>query len=89
MGFERNLWYWLGGTGIALLLVQLIILRWSLRPLNSVANDLRAIESGLQQRLSNDYPTELKQLTKNINALLDHEEFRRKRYQNSLADSGT
>lgn len=86
MGFERNLWYWLGGTGIALLLVQLIILRWSLRPLNSVANDLRAIESGLQQRLSNDYPTELKQLTKNINALLDHEEFRRKRYQNSLAD---
>jgi len=86
MGFERNLWYWLGGTGIALLLVQLIILRWSLRPLNSVANGVRAIESGLQQRLSNDYPTELKQLTKNINALLDHEEFRRKRYQNSLAD---
>ncbi len=86
VGFERNLWYWLGGTGIALLLVQLIVLRWSLRPLKNVANDLQAIESGLQQRLSKDYPTELKQLTKNINALLDHEEFRRKRYQNSLAD---
>ncbi len=86
IAFERNLWYWLGGTGIVLLLVQLIILRWSLRPLNHVANDLRAIESGLQQRLSNNYPTELRQLTNNINALLDHEEFRRKRYQNSLAD---
>lgn len=86
IGFQRSLWYWLGGTGLMLLIAQAFILRWSLRPLNDVANDLDAIKSGDKKRLSKDYPTELNQLTQNINILLDHEYSRRKRYKNSLAD---
>lgn len=84
--FQRSLWYWLGGTGIILLIVQMIILRWGLRPLHTVATELNAIESGDQSRLSSDYPKELNQLTQNINTLLDHEQSRRERYKNSLAD---
>ena len=84
--FSLNLWYWLGGTGLGLLLLQLIILRWSLRPLSDVAEDLRAIEDGEENRLSQDYPTELNQLTRNINSLLDQEQSRRQRYKNALAD---
>lgn len=85
-GFQRNLWYWLGGTGLMLLIVQALILRWGLRPLYSVAEDLTAIESGKRRRLGSDYPDELTQLTDNINTLLDHEETRRQRYKNSLSD---
>ncbi len=85
-GFQRSLWYWLGGTGIMLLIAQWIILRWSLRPLHDVAIDLHAIETGEHRRLNEEYPRELKQLTYRINALLDHEESRRLRYKNSLAD---
>jgi len=85
-GFHRTLWYWLGGTGLILLIAQALILRWSLRPLHDVASDLHAIESGDRTRLLKNYPTELSQLTQNINTLLDHEESRRKRYKNSLAD---
>ncbi|MCX4186328.1 ATP-binding protein [Methylophaga sp. OBS4] len=85
-GFQRNLWYWLGGTGLMLLIAQSIILRWSLRPLHDVAIDLHAIETGEHKRLNEQYPKELQQLTNNINALLDHEESRRQRYKNSLAD---
>jgi len=85
-GFQRNLWYWLGGTGLMLLIVQAFILRWGLRPLYSVAEDLTAIESGNRSRLGSDYPDELTQLTDNINTLLDHEETRRQRYKNSLSD---
>lgn len=84
--FQRNLWYWLGGTGIILLFAQALILRWGLRPLTDVAIELNAIESGDRNRLSSDYPTELNQLTQNINNLLDHEQSRRERYKNSLAD---
>lgn len=84
--FQLNLWYWLGGTGLMLLIVQALILRWGLRPLYDVADDLHAIERGDRKRLLKNYPTELNQLTQNINNLLDHEESRRKRYKNSLAD---
>ncbi len=85
-GFQRSLWYWLGGTGLMLLIAQWLILRWSLRPLHDVAIDLHAIETGEHRRLNDEYPKELQQLTYRINALLDHEESRRQRYKNSLAD---
>ncbi|PTB84337.1 histidine kinase, partial [Pseudidiomarina aestuarii] len=84
--FQLNLWYWLGGTGLMLLIAQWLILRWSLQPLHKAAADLHAIEAGKQQRLGDDYPSELQQLTRNINNLLDHEQSRRQRYKNSLAD---
>ncbi|MDF1588011.1 MAG: ATP-binding protein [Gammaproteobacteria bacterium] len=85
-GFQRSLWYWLGGTGLMLLIAQAFILRWGLRPLYDVTIDLHAIESGDKSRLSDNYPKELCQLTQNINTLLDHEQSRRERYKNSLAD---
>jgi two-component system, OmpR family, sensor histidine kinase PhoQ len=84
--FQRSLWYWLGGTGLMLLIAQWLILRWGLRPLHDVTTDLHAIESGDRNRLSQNYPKELNQLTQNINTLLSHEESRRERYKNSLAD---
>ncbi|MCX4189197.1 ATP-binding protein [Methylophaga sp. OBS3] len=84
--FQRNLWYWLGGTGLMLLIAQWLILRWSLRPLTGAAKDLHAIETGEHPRLTGEYPMELQQLTQNINNLLDHEQSRRQRYKNSLAD---
>lgn len=84
--FQRNLWYWIGGIGLLLLIAQWLIYRWSLQPLHQAAADLHAIETGKQQRLGENYPSELQQLTRNINNLLDHEQFRRLRYKNSLAD---
>lgn len=84
--FRQTLLSLLGGTGIVLLIVQLIVLRWSLKPLSTAANDLQAIENGEQSRLTGDYPKELNHLTQNINALLDQEQARRSRYKHALAD---
>lgn len=84
--FQLSLWFLLGGTGIMLVIAQAFILRWGLRPLHNVAIDLNAIETGLRNRLSGNYPKELNQLTHNINTLLDHEQHRRDRYKNSLSD---
>jgi two-component system sensor histidine kinase PhoQ len=84
--FRQSLWGWLAGAAFLLLLVQGAILRWSLAPLRRVADDLHAIEAGLAQRLRNDYPRELRQLTDNLNGLLTSADNHLKRYRDSLGN---
>jgi two-component system, OmpR family, sensor histidine kinase PhoQ len=84
--FRRSLWGWLAGAAFLLLLVQSVVLRWSLAPLRRVADDLHAIETGLAQRLRGDYPRELRQLTDNLNGLLTSADSHLKRYRDSLGN---
>ncbi|BCX81273.1 two-component system, OmpR family, sensor histidine kinase PhoQ [Methylomarinovum caldicuralii] len=84
--FRRTLWVWLGGLGVLLLGTQIAILRWSLKPLRTIAGDLSAIEAGRKQRLEGRYPRELQRLAANLNALLHSERAHLTRYRNTLAD---
>jgi two-component system sensor histidine kinase PhoQ len=84
--FETTLMLWLGGAAGLLLLTQMLILRWGLRPLRQVADDLRGIERGERDELSGRYPTELLPLTDGLNALLRHERAQLLRQRNALAD---
>jgi two-component system sensor histidine kinase PhoQ len=84
--FRLTLFIGLGAAGVILLLIQWGLLHWGLRPLRRAAADIRAIEQGQQQRLSGDYPSELRGLTRNINTLLDYSHSERERYRNSLGD---
>jgi two-component system sensor histidine kinase PhoQ len=84
--FRNTLFYWLGGAALLLLLVQGWVLSWGLRPLRTVAEELRSIESGRTDRLSGDYPRELKGLTHNINSLIRHAQARQQRYRDGLSD---
>jgi two-component system sensor histidine kinase PhoQ len=84
--YRRNLWGWLGGAVVLLLLVQAWILHWSLKPLRKVAMDLALIEAGKAERLSGHYPKELQQLTNKLNDLLDHTRNQLKRYRDSLGN---
>lgn len=84
--FRHSLWGWLAGAAFLLLLVQGAILRWSLAPLRRVADDVRAIEAGIAQRLDGDYPRELRNLTDNLNGLLTSADSHLKRYRDSLGN---
>lgn len=84
--FRQSLWGWLAGAAFLLLLVQGAVLRWSLAPLRRVADDVRAIETGLAQRLLGDYPRELRNLTDNLNGLLANADNHLKRYRDSLGN---
>ena len=86
LAFRQTLWGWLVGLALILLLVQLAILVWGLKPVGRVIRELNAIESGAQARISGNYPRELMRLTDNINGLLEHEHTRQTRYRNALAD---
>lgn len=84
--FRRTLFAWLGGLGVLLLLLLLAVLRWSLAPLRKIAGDLERVERGGQERLAGDYPVELSGLATNLNAFIDSERERMKRYRNTLSD---
>lgn len=84
--FRRLLWGLLLGVTVALLVVHTLMLRWGLKPLRRVADDLRAIENGKKDRLEGPYPRELKALTDNLNGLLRVEREHSTRYRHSLDD---
>lgn len=85
-GYRRSLWVSLGAMAVLLLLTQTALLRWGLRPLRAVGNEIKAIETGVQTRIEAPYPKELTPLTESLNALLRHERAQLSRYKDALAD---
>lgn len=69
-----------------LIVVQLLILRWGLKPLSQVSEDLNRVQSGQAQALEGEYPQELKRLTASINDLIQHESRQREKHRYALAD---
>jgi two-component system sensor histidine kinase PhoQ len=84
--FRLTLRTWLFFIGILLVLIQFFVLRWSLKPLRVIGNDLEAIEAGEKSRLDGQYPRELVGLAGNMNALIGSERAHLERYRNTLAD---
>ena len=80
--FRTTLWRWLGGMALVLLLAQGFILRWGLRPLRTVTDDLQQIEQGRSDRLDGHYPRELTGLTSSLNSLIEHSKAVQVRYRN-------
>lgn len=84
--FRVTLRTWLFFIGTFLVLIQFLVLRWSLKPLRIIVKDLEAIESGNKNRLDGQYPSELTGLSGNLNALISSERAHLERYRNTLAD---
>ena len=84
--FEYTLWAWLGGTGLLLLLTQTMLLRWGLRPLSRMSQEVLAIERGEKALIEGHYPAELAGLMHNLNLLIDQERARQKRFKEALDD---
>jgi two-component system sensor histidine kinase PhoQ len=84
--FRQALWGYLGIAALLLLLLQTLILRWSLRPLRRVVAELTRVQRGQLARMSGRHPRELEPLTDSINALVDSEREHLERQRNTLAD---
>jgi two-component system sensor histidine kinase PhoQ len=84
--FRGTLWRWLGAIAAGLLLAQLVVLRWGLRPLHAMTAAVQRIERGESARIEGSVPRELQGLSDNLNALIDDSERRRERVRHSLAD---
>ncbi len=84
--FRTSLWYWLGGAAVILLVMQFLLLRWGLLPLRLIANDLKQIESGKEDKLEGVYPREIQGVTDNLNLLIESERRQQSRYRTTLGD---
>jgi len=84
--FRSALWENLGFAGIVLLLLQWLILRWSLSPLRRVVRELKQVQHGLSERMGGRYPRELEPLTDSINAMIESERNTLERQRNTMAD---
>ena len=84
--FRAALWRYLGGAGLILLLLQAVILRWSLLPLRRVITELKRVQRGLASRMSERHPRELEPLAESINAFIESERQNLDQQRNTLAD---
>ncbi|MFT4726384.1 MAG: two-component system sensor histidine kinase PhoQ [Granulosicoccus sp.] len=84
--FDQTLWASLLGSAIALLVVQLVVLRYTLKPLHNIGEEVADIERGYRDSLSEHVPAELRSLTMGLNALLGAERERHSQYRHLLDD---
>ncbi len=84
--FRRTLWGYLGGAGVLLLILQSVVLRWSLSPLRRVVADMEQVTAGAKERLDGHYPQELGLLTDGLNELIDVGRDQIERTRNILGD---
>jgi two-component system sensor histidine kinase PhoQ len=84
--FRRALWGYLGLATVLLLLVQMLVLRWSLQPLRLLERELSRVRRGVSDRLSGRHPAELQQITDSINALIESEYKHLDQSRNTLSD---
>jgi two-component system sensor histidine kinase PhoQ len=84
--FRQTLWAWLIITTVLLLLIMYAVARWSLRPLQQIGLEVKAIEDRRQSGFEQSYPDEIAPLTENLNILLKREQFQQQRYRNAMDD---
>lgn len=71
---------------LSLLMGQAFMLRLAFRPIGKLEGEIAAMDEGVKDRLSGDYPKELRGVTRNLNALVEKEYQQRERYRSSMAD---
>ncbi len=84
--FARQLWWWLLGIALLLLVLMLALLHWGLKPLRGVTRELEQVRAGKQDSLQRQVPREIQPLADGINTLLEHERRQQQRYRNAVDD---
>lgn len=77
---------WFAALALLLLTTLAVLLRRTLRPVQQLESEIRGIESGAREALSNHWPRELDGVAANLNALLAAERERIARYRKTLGN---
>lgn len=84
--YRRQLALTLAILGLFLLLAQVAVLRFGLRPLATMRRELKRLEAGKQEQLSGDYPRELQRVVANLNRVMASQRQQAQRYRHALDD---
>lgn len=84
--FRQQLVGWFAGLALLLLATLMIVVRWLSRPMRQLVREIKEIEGGSRDQMSEVWPLELTPVTSNLNALLESERMRIKRYRDTLGN---
>lgn len=82
--FRRQLFGWFAAVALIMLLAISVLMRSLLRPLRQIESEIGEIEAGSRVSLSEDFPTELTGVARNMNLLIGSERARSDRYRKTL-----
>ena len=82
--FRRQLFTWFAAVAVIMLSSISLVMRGLLRPLRQIESEINEVEVGRRRTLSDDYPTELTSVARNMNVLIGSERARSERYRNTL-----
>lgn len=84
--FDQKLWLTLFAVATLLLIMLWLVLRWAIRPIHRLSQQIDKLESGEIEHIGGNYPREIRPLAKGLNSLLQNERARQTRYRNALDD---
>lgn len=84
--FRWQLLWWLVVLMLALIIAQTLILKFGLKPLLQLSAEVKALEEGRIEQLSQDYVKELQPLAKNMNQLVQSLRQQQQRFRHALDD---
>ncbi|MGB5210726.1 MAG: ATP-binding protein [Gammaproteobacteria bacterium] len=82
--YRTRLGSWFFVLAMIIIAAQIAALRFLLRPLGQAEQEVRQIEAGERQQLSDGYPRELGALAGSVNTLIEGERARSQRFRESL-----
>jgi two-component system sensor histidine kinase PhoQ len=84
--FRQQLVGWFAALAMLLVLTLMIVVRWLSGPMRKLVREIKEVEAGSRDQLSDVWPQELTAVTSNLNALLESERMRIKRYRDTLGN---
>ncbi len=84
--FRKRLFTWFAVVAAVMLFAISLVMRGILQPLRRIEKEIREIEDGRRQALSESFPSELQGVAFNMNALIGSERARSERYMHTLGN---
>ena len=84
--FRQQLIGWFAGLALLFVATLALLLRWLSQPMRRLEREIKEVEAGTRERLGEEWPNELAAVTGNLNALLEGERARIRRYRDTLGN---
>ena len=84
--FRQQMVGWFVGLAMLLVATLALLLRWLLKPVRRLEREIKEVEAGTREQLGEAWPRELAAVTGNLNAMLDSERTRIRRYRDTLGN---
>jgi two-component system, OmpR family, sensor histidine kinase PhoQ len=84
--FRQQMVGWFVSLAVLLVATLALLLRWLLKPVRRLEREIKQVEAGEREGLGDAWPRELAAVTVNLNALLEAERMRIKRYRDTLGN---